>query len=192
MSEDLTSRIRANQEKLRAELKSRYDFIVCGSGSSGSVAARRLAENPDVSVLLVEAGGSDDTPSVMEAAQWHTNLGSERDWNFQTQPNAQLNGRSIPMNMGKVLGGGSSINAMYWVRGHKTDWDFFAAEAGDMAWNYESVKRIYRRIEDWSGSRIPSTAEREGLFLSRLRTSSLSARPCARERARWGFQPSKT
>jgi choline dehydrogenase len=151
MSEDLTSRIRANQEKLRAELKSRYDFIICGSGTSGSVVARRLAENPDVSVLLLEAGGSDDTPSVSEAAQWRTNLGSERDWNFQAQPNAYLNGRSMPMNMGKVLGGGSSINAMYWVRGHKTDWDFFASEAGDMAWNYASVKSIYRRIEDWSG-----------------------------------------
>jgi choline dehydrogenase len=151
MSEDLTSRIRANQEKLRAELKSRYDFIICGSGSSGSVVARRLAENPDVSVLLLEAGGSDDTPSVSEAAQWRTNLGSERDWNFQAQPNAYLNGRSMPMNMGKVLGGGSSINAMYWVRGHKADWDFFASEAGDIAWNYASVKSIYRRIEDWSG-----------------------------------------
>jgi choline dehydrogenase len=151
MPEDLTSRIRANQEKLRAELKSRYDFIICGSGSSGSVVARRLTENPDVSVLLLEAGGSDDTPSVTEAAQWRTNLGSERDWNFQAQPNAYLNGRSMPMNMGKVLGGGSSINAMYWVRGHKADWDFFASEAGDIAWNYASVKSIYRRIEDWSG-----------------------------------------
>jgi choline dehydrogenase len=144
-------RVRVNQQKLSAELKSHYDFIVCGSGSSGSVVARRLAENPDVSVLLLEAGGSDEMPSVTEATQWRTNLGSERNWNFQAQPDARLNGRSMPMNMGKVLGGGSSINAMYWVRGHKTDWDFFASEADDPAWNYESVKRIYRRIEDWGG-----------------------------------------
>src|SRR5258708_10253764 len=122
MSEDLTSRIRANQEKLRAELKSRYDFILCGSGSSGSVVARRLAENPDVSVLLLEAGGSDDTPSVTEAAQWRTNLGSERDWNFQAQPNAYLNGRSMPMNIAKVCGRGSTFNARYWVRGPTTAW----------------------------------------------------------------------
>jgi choline dehydrogenase len=144
-------RVRVNQEKLSAELKSHYDFIVCGSGASGSVIARRLAENPDISVLLLEAGGSDETPSVTEATQWRTNLGSERSWNFQAQPDAHLNGRSMPMDMGKVLGGGSSINAMYWVRGHKTDWDFFASEADDSAWNYESVKRIYRRIEDWGG-----------------------------------------
>jgi choline dehydrogenase len=144
-------RVRVNQEKLSAELKSHYDFIVCGSGSSGSVIARRLAENPRISVLLLEAGGSDETPSVTEATQWRTNLGSERNWNFQAQPAAHLNGRSMPMNMGKVLGGGSSINAMYWVRGHKADWDFFASEADDSGWNYESVKRIYRRIEDWGG-----------------------------------------
>jgi choline dehydrogenase len=53
--------------------------------------------------------------------------------------------------MGKVLGGGSSINAMYWARGHKSDRDFFASEAGDPAWNYESFKRVYQRIEDWQG-----------------------------------------
>ena len=64
-----------NQQKLRAALKAQYDFIVCGSGSSGSVVARRLAENRDVSVLVVEAGGDDDIPSVMDADKWPMNLG---------------------------------------------------------------------------------------------------------------------
>src|ERR1700680_608300 len=107
-------RVRANQQKLTAELEPHYDFIVCGSGSSGSVVARRLAEDAKVSVLLLEAGGSDDIPSVMDAGQWPLNLGSERDWAFVAQPNPHLNGRSIPLNMGKVLGGGSSINVMGW------------------------------------------------------------------------------
>ena len=57
--------------------------------------------------------------------------------------------------MGKVLGGGSSINVMVWARGHKNDWDFFASEAGDPAWNYDSVLNIYRRIEEWHGSPDP-------------------------------------
>jgi choline dehydrogenase len=152
---DFAERVRVNQAKLTSELRPHYDFIVCGSGSSGSVVARRLAENPDVSVLLLEAGGSDDVPSVIEADQWHTNLGSGRDWAFQAQPNRHLNGRSIPMNMGKVLGGGSSINVMAWSRGHKNDWDYFASEAGDPAWSYESVLNIYRRIEDWHGAPDP-------------------------------------
>ena len=152
---DFDERVRVNQEKLRSNLKAQYDFIVCGSGSSGSVVARRLAENPEVSVLLLEAGGSDEVPSVTEAARWFENLGSERDWNFVAQPNPHLKERSMPLNMGKVLGGGSSINVMAWARGHKADWDFFASESGDAAWNYESVLNIYRRIEDWQGAPDP-------------------------------------
>ncbi len=122
------TRVRVNQENLTSNLRSQYDFIVCGSGSSGSVLARRLAENPDVSVLLVEAGGSDDVSSVSEANQWPLNLGSERDWSFQAQTNPHLNGRSIPLPMGRVLGGGSSIDVMGWAHGHKSDWDFFATD----------------------------------------------------------------
>src|SRR4030088_3317597 len=152
---EFAERVRANQQKLTADLKPHHDFIVCGAGSSGSVVARRLAENAEASVLLLEAGGSDDMPSVMEAGQWPLNLGSERDWAFVAQPNPHLNGRSIPLNMGKVLGGGSSINVMVWARGHKNDWDFFAAEARDAAWRYESVLNIYRRIEDWHGAPDP-------------------------------------
>lgn len=138
-----------------ATLKPRYDFIVCGAGSAGSVIARRLAENPDASVLLVEAGGDDSATSVAESSQWLTNLGSERDWGFKGLANPQINGRSIPFSMGKVLGGGSSINAMVWARGHRADWDLFADETSDPAWGYESVLGIYRRIEDWHGAPDP-------------------------------------
>jgi choline dehydrogenase-like flavoprotein len=62
-----SARVRDNQARLAAALKPRYDFVVCGAGSTGSVIARRLAENPDVSVLLVEAGGDDESPAVTEA-----------------------------------------------------------------------------------------------------------------------------
>ncbi|WP_093000457.1 GMC family oxidoreductase N-terminal domain-containing protein [Rhizobium sp. NFR07] len=132
-----------------------YDFIVCGSGSSGSVVARRLAENPDVNVLLIEAGGTDDLPEIIDPLQWPTLRGSAQEWGFRALANPRLNGRSIPMAMGRVLGGGSSINVMSWSRGHRVDWDDFAAIAGDAAWNYHSVLEIYSRIENWQGARDP-------------------------------------
>lgn len=136
-----------------------YDFIVCGSGPAGSAVAARLAENPEVRVLLIEAGGSDDHPEVMNPGRWPQNLGTERDWAFAAQPNPHLNGRAIPLNMGKVLGGSSSINVSVWARGHKNDWEHFAEVSGDPGWDYESVLRIYRKIENWRG---PSDPRRRG------------------------------
>jgi choline dehydrogenase len=144
------------------ETAGRYDFIVCGAGSSGSVVAARLAENPAVRVLLIEAGGSDEFPEVMTPAQWPLNIGSARDWDFKAEPNPHLNGRCIPLNMGKVLGGGSSINVMVWARGHQNDWEHFAAEARDPAWGYESILDIYRRIENWQGAPDPLRRGKNG------------------------------
>lgn len=146
------ARAQANQQQLAASLQPHYDFIVCGAGSSGSVVARRLAENPAARVLLLEAGGSDEVPAVLDPEQWATNLNSARDWGFQAEPNPNLNGRQVPMSMGKVLGGGSSINVALWARGHRDDWDFYAAEAGDPAWGYEAVLGLYRRIEHYLGA----------------------------------------
>jgi choline dehydrogenase len=146
----------------RSPVLDHYDFIVCGAGSSGCVVAAQLAQNPEVSVLLLEAGGTNDVPEVMKADLWPANLGSERDWNFTAEPNPELNGRALPFAMGKGLGGGSSINVMLWARGHKTDWDFFAAEAGDPSWSYDAVLDIYRRIEDWHGAADPAYRGTDG------------------------------
>ncbi|MGF0337952.1 GMC family oxidoreductase [Ectopseudomonas toyotomiensis] len=135
-----------------------YDFIVCGAGTAGCVVAARLADQQDARVLLVEAGDAYTGPEIVEPAQWPLNLGSERDWAFEGEPNPYLNGRRLSLNMGKGLGGGSSINVMVWARGHRSDWEHFAAESGDPAWGYESVLGYYRRIENWRGA--PDTERR--------------------------------
>ena len=140
--------------------------------------ARRLAENPRVSVLLLEAGGDDDMAEVTEVSQWPLNLGSDRDWSFRAEPTRHVNGRSVPLSMGKVLGGGSSINVMVWARGHKSDWDFFASEAGDPAWSYASVLEIYRRIEDWHGAPGPKVPWNRRASFCRARARSQPGRPC--------------
>jgi choline dehydrogenase len=170
LDQDFAQRVASNQAALSRQLNDSFDFIVCGAGSSGAVVARRLAEDTAVSVLLLEAGGSDEVPAVTEALRWPENLGSERDWNYRDRPNPNLNGRSIPLSMGKVLGGGSSINVMVWARGHKNDWDFFASESGSEAWNYRAILDVYRNIEDWQGP--PDNARRGSGGLVAVRSAA--------------------
>jgi len=137
-------------------LQTSYDYIVVGSGSGGAVVAGRLAAETDATVLVLEAGGTDQVDAVLSPLMWGSNIQSDRDWRYVAQPSQHVNGRALVLPMGKVVGGGSSINAMIWARGHKNDFDFWAAEAGDAAWNYASVLEIYKRIEDWQGPADPS------------------------------------
>jgi choline dehydrogenase len=139
-----------------------YDFIVCGGGTTGCVVARRLADQPAIRVLVLEAGGDERVEAVENATQWMSNLGSPRDWQFQAEPAAALDGRAARLPMGKVLGGGSSINGLIWARGHRHDFDGWAAETGDDGWSYAAMLDLYRRIEDWDGPADPLRRGRGG------------------------------
>lgn len=140
-----------NITSVEAALAARYDFIVVGAGAAGCALAARLSDNPDLSVLLIEAGGSDRRPAVTDPGIWYTNLGTETEWGYHSQAHPAVNNRSVQMSMGRVIGGGSSINAMIWARGHKSDFDAWAKLSSDDGWRYQSVLDLYRSIEDWSG-----------------------------------------
>jgi len=148
---DHAQKVRANQLARSAKLLPEYDIIICGAGTSGSTLAGRLVQRTGLRVLLLEAGGSDDLPSVHTPGTWFTNLGTALDWQDASEPTPGLNGRSMSMNTGKVLGGGSSINACNYSRGHRNDFEFWATAAGDKAWDYEHVLAIYRSLENWQG-----------------------------------------
>ena len=81
---EFRKRVQQNQHQLASSIRTTFDYIVCGAGSSGSVVAGRLAENPEVQVLLLEAGGSDDIPEISDPEKWVLNLGTSREWGFST------------------------------------------------------------------------------------------------------------
>lgn len=144
--------IRANQNERSAKVQSTYDYVVVGTGSAACALVGRLATRKDASILMIEAGDWDVAPSVMDPSVWFTNLGSDRDWKDVALAAPSTNNRAIPEHMGRVVGGGSSINATIWARPFKADLEFWAEASGDRAWGYESGLEIYRRMENWQGA----------------------------------------
>jgi choline dehydrogenase-like flavoprotein len=125
-----------------------FDYVIVGAGWAGCVVARRLLDSTDATVLLIEAGGSDEgVRSLSDPPQWWENLGSRYDWAYHYEPSPHVEGRSIPLALGKVLGGSGSINAMAWVRGHRADYDGWA-EAGNAGWDFNSVLPLFKKAED--------------------------------------------
>jgi choline dehydrogenase len=126
-----------------------FDFVVVGAGSAGCLLANRLSADPDVRVLLLEAGGPDDWIWIdIPVGYLYTIANPRTDWCYKTAPDPHLANRSIHYARGRVLGGCSSINAMIHMRGQRADWDHWAA-LGNRGWGWDDVLPRFRRIEDY-------------------------------------------
>jgi choline dehydrogenase len=125
-----------------------YDYIIVGAGSAGCVLANRLSAQPAVRVLLLEAGGADSNPFIHMPAGLPRLVENARiNWQYYTEPEPELCGRALYWPRGRVLGGSSSINAMCYTRGHRLDYDEWAAFGAD-GWDYASVLPYFRKSED--------------------------------------------
>lgn len=125
-----------------------YDYIIVGAGSAGCVLANRLSENPQTRVLLLEAGPSDWHPFIHMPAGIAKLVGKKGvNWDYNTEPEAQLDGRKLWWPRGRVLGGSSSINAMCYIRGDARDYDEWAS-MGAQGWDWQSCLPYFRKAED--------------------------------------------
>lgn len=131
-----------------------YDYVIAGGGTAGCVLANRLSADPEVTVLLLEAGGTDDWIWIHIPVGYLRCIDNPRtDWCYRTEAEPGLNGRSIAYARGRVLGGCSSINGMLYLRGQARDYDDWAQRCGDPGWRWDAVLPLFRTSEDyWGGS----------------------------------------
>ncbi|MBP58681.1 MULTISPECIES: choline dehydrogenase [Idiomarina] len=128
----------------------KFDYIIVGAGSAGCVLANRLTEDPDVSVLLLETGGSDKSIFIQMPTALSIPMNTKKyAWQFHSEPEPYLNNREMHCPRGKVLGGSSSINGMVYVRGHARDFDEWQ-EHGAEGWDYQNCLPYFKKAEDWA------------------------------------------
>ena len=144
-----------------------FDFIIVGSGSAGSVMAKRLSEDLKNTVLVLEFGGSDRGPLIqMPSALSYPMSMKLYNWGFESEPEPHLNNRKLVTPRGKVMGGSSSINGMVYVRGHAKDFDTWR-DMGASGWSYADVLPYFKRMENveggekgWRGTEGPMFVKR--------------------------------
>ncbi|KAL8920889.1 MAG: hypothetical protein Q9172_004306 [Xanthocarpia lactea] len=135
---------------LNAPLLDSYDYIVVGCGISGLVVTNRLSEDPSVNVLCIEAGDADQYEPIIQAPVYvGADIGGIYDWLLSTTPQTQLDGAARPMPQGKVLGGGSILNAMCWNRGGQDDYNAWAA-LGNPGWDWEGMLPYFIKSETYT------------------------------------------
>ena len=159
-------------------LPTEADFVIAGGGAAGCVLANRLSENPAHTVVLLEAGERSDRFLVNLPVGSYMMLGKpQHDWMYMTEPDPSLNGRRVMWTAGKMLGGGSAINGMVYIRGARADYDAWERELGCTGWSWADVDPYFRKSEGYDGppSQSHSTLgplgiswPREGHVLARM------------------------
>jgi choline dehydrogenase len=148
-----------------------YDYVIVGAGSAGCVLAARLSEDPDVSVLLLEAGGPDTKENIHVPLGYLRLQRTDVDWDYVSAPEEHCGGRRLALPRGKVLGGSSSINAMVYIRGNRRDYDEWGAEG----WAWDDLFPYFLKAEDnergaseWhgAGGPLPVSDQRSGMPLT--------------------------
>jgi choline dehydrogenase len=148
-----------------------YDYVIVGAGSAGCVLAARLTEDPDVNVLLLEAGPPDANQNIHVPLGYLKLAGTELDWGYISAPEPRCDNRRIPLPRGRVLGGSSSVNAMVYIRGNRRDYD----EWGIPGWSWNDLLPYFLKAEDnergasaWhgAGGPLPVAEQRSGNRIS--------------------------
>lgn len=143
---------------------SEYNFIVVGAGAGGAVVANRLSENPNVKVLLLEAGGAEIPDNVRVPYLWYTLLGSNVDWGYSSTPQPGLNNRQTYEPRGKIPGGSSNLYLMMHIRGHRSDYDNWAY-SGSPGWSYDDLLPYFKKSENQEDFTNPTAGKGGGINL---------------------------
>lgn len=143
-------------------MKTNFDYVIVGGGSAGCTLAARLTEDKDVRVLMLEAGGQDRHPLIHMPVGFAKMTDGPHTWGYTTVPQVHANNREIPYAQARVIGGGSSINAEVFTRGHPSDYDRWAKEEGCEGWSFAEIQAYFLRSEGntllagpWHGTEGP-------------------------------------
>ncbi|MET0234161.1 MAG: GMC family oxidoreductase N-terminal domain-containing protein [Kibdelosporangium sp.] len=166
-----------------------FDYIVVGAGSAGCVVANRLTENPDVRVLLLEAGGADDADEIHIPAAFPTLFKTKWDWNYETVEQKHMGDRTSYWPRMKALGGCSSMNAMIYIRGNPAEYDTWRDEFGATGWGWDDVLPYFLRAEHNTRLSGPLHGTEGPLFVEDRRFTHDLSRAWVEAAVAWGMKP---